>query len=559
MSMTAASDRALGIPVDRHAYPPGEKGIVHSLEVIARKVRAGSSTAVMKSFAGNVLKQAGFPQGVFARVSALLDFVRARVGYAPDCPGTEQIQTAAISLCVEGAPVCIPIGDCDDLVVALATLILAMGIHVRIVRQYFGQGKQQHVLVEAMSEDGSWIPLDPSTKYPAGRKASAVKETYVDPLDDKAIGLAESGGAQFVGIGGIPVMQWQKDSWARVDPDDTLGAPARGGGGGGGGRGSGRGGGRVARGGLPGMHLTSAPVHRPTMPLRRGRGGRHPGHPRRFPRRRHFFRRFFDGFWWDWDWDRDTWVYIAGEQCERWGDPLSAPPAALVDEASAQLADNGNNPVIEQWEDGVLYLFSAGPIIRPCVATIVAATGVYGLGATIFGGWNSPEEAQTFDDQMGATVSAIDQVVQSCAALSPPDKTAWGGIVSSYNKMHAHLLEVLTSKWVWDPIGKLIEYRVIIEQENALKPDVEKWQKKVSDACSVPGQLPVLNLPSLPNPPAPLPGSDTAKSISDAATSIGKALGVTALVVVGAYGLYKVIEVGVPALAARTAKSRARL
>ncbi len=225
MSLTAEDDARAGIPVKREPYPEGEPGIQKSLAEIARKVREGASTACMKSFAGNVLKQAGSPSGARARMEALLDFVRANVMYAPDSPGTEQIQTAAVSLCVDGAPVCIPIGDCDDLVTALATLILAAGIRVRVLRQFFGSEHQQHVLVEAEDERGDWVPLDPSTKYPAGKKAPAVQETRVDPMDGEAIGLTGQDGAQYVGIGGLPVMSFEQGSWHEVDPNAGLGKP----------------------------------------------------------------------------------------------------------------------------------------------------------------------------------------------------------------------------------------------------------------------------------------------------------------------------------------------
>jgi hypothetical protein len=86
------------------------------------------------------------------------------------------------------------------------------------------------------------------------------------------------------------------------------------------------------------------------------------------------FRRFTNGSWWDWD--GAAWVIVAGAQCETWGSPLASPSASLVAEANAQLVDNGGQPVVETWTDGVLYLFSAGPVIRPCASL---GTGLFGL------------------------------------------------------------------------------------------------------------------------------------------------------------------------------------
>jgi hypothetical protein len=222
MSIGSLADAQLGVPVQRSAYPEGEEGIQKSLSVMAQKIREGYSTAAMKSFAGNVLRQMGFPKtpdGVRARCEALLDYVRKNVTYAPDAPSTEQIQSASISLCVDGAPICIPIGDCDDLCVALATLIMAAGMYpVNVIRQFFGSDLQQHVLIEVQDENGRWIPLDPSTKYPAGKKANAVRETRIDPLEG-----VDS--AEFVGIGGLPVMEYDgRSGWHELSEQTGLGA-----------------------------------------------------------------------------------------------------------------------------------------------------------------------------------------------------------------------------------------------------------------------------------------------------------------------------------------------
>jgi hypothetical protein len=107
-----ADDIRAGVPIVTETYADGEPGIQKSLAEICRKVREGAPTAVMKSFAGNVLKQAGFPRSARERATALFEYVRKNVGYMPDALGTEQIQTAAVTLCVDGAPICIPIGDC---------------------------------------------------------------------------------------------------------------------------------------------------------------------------------------------------------------------------------------------------------------------------------------------------------------------------------------------------------------------------------------------------------------------------------------------------------------
>lgn len=222
---TPADDQGLGIPVVNESYPDGEAGIQKSLAFICKKIREGAPTAIMKSFAGNVLREAGFPQATRDRAIAMLHKVLAVSDYAHDVLGTEQIQSAAVTLCVNGAPVCIPIRDCDDGVVALGTLLAAAGMEVEVVRQIFGANAQQHVLVEVKLEDGTWFPLDPSSRtMMPGTKARAQRETRCSPWDEAATGL--SGDAQFVGIGALPVFLYGQEGWRQVEDghEETLGA-----------------------------------------------------------------------------------------------------------------------------------------------------------------------------------------------------------------------------------------------------------------------------------------------------------------------------------------------
>jgi len=226
---TAADDAKLGVKVVHSRYPDGEEGIQKSLATICQKIRDGAPTAAMKSFAANVMREYGLPTGARAQGAAALDHIRKNVLYAPDALGTEQIQSANITLCVEGAPICIPCGDCDDLVTALGTELAALGLEVRVVRQIFGGGHQQHVLIEVKDEDGMWFPLDPSSKtMPAGQKVPAQEETYHSPFDDAPPG------AQFVGIGALPMFRavgrfeddgsqqvWKHERWEQIG----LGAP----------------------------------------------------------------------------------------------------------------------------------------------------------------------------------------------------------------------------------------------------------------------------------------------------------------------------------------------
>jgi transglutaminase-like putative cysteine protease len=60
------------------------------------------------------------------------------------------------------------LGDCDDQVVLLATLLEAVGYPTRfIVSGYNYPGEYEHVYLQAWL-DGCWIDMDPTEHHPMG-------------------------------------------------------------------------------------------------------------------------------------------------------------------------------------------------------------------------------------------------------------------------------------------------------------------------------------------------------------------------------------------------------
>jgi Transglutaminase-like superfamily len=198
---------AFGLKVSRQEFPVGVAGVRLSLNEIARRVREGGRSPSVRAFAAHVLNAAGIPpsQTLDATQTAqvFLDYVHANVRYVPDPVLTEFNQIAEVTLCVPGAPMCIPIGDCDDLIVALASLLMSVGIPARIVKQTFGDADQEHVTIQFQTESGDWVYADPSIKdKPLGWHAPASEEVMIDPNDPAAIGMvAGTPEAEFVGVG----------------------------------------------------------------------------------------------------------------------------------------------------------------------------------------------------------------------------------------------------------------------------------------------------------------------------------------------------------------------
>ena len=197
--MSRTSDIARAEP-----YPVDATGLQLSLSEMAKKMREariGEDSARIRGWAGKVLIDAERPQSVRAQAQVLLDAVRSRTVYMPDPVHAEYIVAPAGTLCLRPG-LCVPAGDCDDLTIALGSCLLAVGIPVRIVKQTFDSGSQEHVLIEFQDENGLWVASDPSSDWPVGTKAVAASETYIDPMSSDTIaGVPEK---NFVSIGAYP-------------------------------------------------------------------------------------------------------------------------------------------------------------------------------------------------------------------------------------------------------------------------------------------------------------------------------------------------------------------
>jgi hypothetical protein len=208
---TLESDGArFGVPVSRLNYPNGIAGVHLSLAEMCRRIEDARSSFAMQQFGEMVVRNwARVPVSTVLThkqcAQIFLDFVRAQVRYRPDPPGTEMTKSASILLCVQGAQICIPVGDCDDLTVAFDGLCAAYGIPVKILKQIFGESDQEHVLGLIEDDNGDWLPADPSAgpDKPVGWKAQATREDIIDPLDPATIQRVGANEAEFIGVGSV--------------------------------------------------------------------------------------------------------------------------------------------------------------------------------------------------------------------------------------------------------------------------------------------------------------------------------------------------------------------
>lgn len=188
--------------VDRQPWPGKQGGKRVTRVEMAKRVRDGMRDPNIQAIAGNVLRDRGAPTSTRARVECLRDYVRESTLYAPDPPMTEMIKAAKHTLCA-GNALCIPIGDCDDLTVALGALIGAAGIDVRILQIEYGGSAQSHVLLEFGDEDiGKWLTVDPSPPYPPIGYRPACEEILVcEPHNPEHVAEGSTREGMFIGVG----------------------------------------------------------------------------------------------------------------------------------------------------------------------------------------------------------------------------------------------------------------------------------------------------------------------------------------------------------------------
>jgi hypothetical protein len=172
------------LPMKKEPYALGTAGIRQSIETLVEKAREARNDVDLRGWAIDTLTKAGLDgrdrPSVKARAQALVDGVRAQTIYVPDPNGTEWIQAPHVTLCLRNH--CIAGGDCDDLFLAMLGAMLTVGLPAFIVRQQFGLGIQEHVLLGLKDESGIKLYVDPSTRDPVYSGTRAMREDWIDPM-----------------------------------------------------------------------------------------------------------------------------------------------------------------------------------------------------------------------------------------------------------------------------------------------------------------------------------------------------------------------------------------
>lgn len=206
-SFEAAAKALTKNTLTKRTVSSGPEIALESLAEVTDRVREGREDVQLRGWAGRALAKAGKPTTRTAQAQAVLDALHAQTQYVPDPVNTELIAKPHVTLCLDGAGLCMPIGDCDDLVVAFASACGSLGIPVKVVGQAFKTSMPTHVIAAIEDEYGSWVRVDPSVaKYRVGEFVPATQEWWLDPNVPSKAAIASGkapppGTASFIGVG----------------------------------------------------------------------------------------------------------------------------------------------------------------------------------------------------------------------------------------------------------------------------------------------------------------------------------------------------------------------
>jgi hypothetical protein len=155
------------------SIPPGTPGIRRTAEQMARFVRSDCRNQAVRTVAESIVS--GCEGHDFTgEIEALFRYARDRVVYRRDPVDTERV-SGAMGTVRSG------VGDCDDKVVLLATLLCAMGHESRFVIISQSGGDWDHVYLEVRTAQG-WQAADPTNPNGEIGEEPAYQKKWVYPI-----------------------------------------------------------------------------------------------------------------------------------------------------------------------------------------------------------------------------------------------------------------------------------------------------------------------------------------------------------------------------------------
>jgi transglutaminase-like putative cysteine protease len=146
------------------SIPDGVGATRETLKHMRDAVRRGVLDPQMRPTALKIVS--GIPSKAFhSEVRRVFNWVRDNITYRLDATEVEQIHDAKITIAWRA-------GDCDDMCIVLATLLMCLGHTCRFIAVGFGErgdGMFTHVVLEVKpAGEGAWIALDATEPNPMG-------------------------------------------------------------------------------------------------------------------------------------------------------------------------------------------------------------------------------------------------------------------------------------------------------------------------------------------------------------------------------------------------------
>jgi Transglutaminase-like superfamily len=140
-------------PYSRVPLLSGDAGVAQTIDQMRQLVDQALTDPSIKRLATDIVR--GVPAfDDTAEAQALYNWVRSNIRFTKDAVNKEQLYPPSELLQIRA-------GDCDDISMLLATLLMAVGYPARLMTVAANGDDFSHVYVEALI-DGQWIPIDPA-------------------------------------------------------------------------------------------------------------------------------------------------------------------------------------------------------------------------------------------------------------------------------------------------------------------------------------------------------------------------------------------------------------
>lgn len=162
------------IPLTVSAVPLayGSAGTAQTMRAMRELIEQGKRHPEIIQAAGGVVYTTP-EKWELGEACALFEFVRDHVRYVRDVHGAETLAAPWITLARR-------MGDCDDQVTLLGSMLEAVGYPVRlVVAAYRGPGQWEHVYLQVFA-GGEWVSCDPTEHQPIGYEPPGAAQLWIE-------------------------------------------------------------------------------------------------------------------------------------------------------------------------------------------------------------------------------------------------------------------------------------------------------------------------------------------------------------------------------------------